>query len=193
MFWDPTDQANILNRQYESTFAREDITSIPVLEGQPYPSMPDITITEERVRKLLRKVNPHKARPDQIPAGILHDLADELAPYLTMVFQRSLDCGNVPEDWRNANVTAIFKKGDKFRASNYRPVSLTSLCCKLQEHVITSNTLNHLDDHQSLTDYQHGFHARRSCQTQLLTLVHELSQELDTGKQHDLIVLDFFK
>ena len=90
-------------------------------------------------------------------------------------------------------MTAIFKKGEKFKASNYRPVSLTSICCKIQEHVITSNVLKHLDEHNILTDCQHGFRARRSCETQLLTLAQELLAGLDKKHQHDLIILDFSK
>ena len=131
--------------------------------------------------------------PDQIPARILRDLADVIAPPLTLIFQKSLDEGNIPNDWRTANVTAIFKKGERYKASNYRPVSLTSLCCTVQEHIIISSILKHLDAHQILTDCQHGFRARRSCETQLLTLAHELLSSLDVGYQHDLIILDFSK
>ena len=90
-------------------------------------------------------------------------------------------------------MTAIFKKGEKFKASNYRPVSLTSICCKIQEHVITSNVLKHLDEHNILTDCQHSFRAKRSCKTQLLTLAQELFAGLDKKHQHDLIILDFSK
>jgi hypothetical protein len=68
-------------------------------------------------------------------------LADVIAPPLTLIFQKSLDEGNIPNDWRTANVTAIFKKGERYKASNYRPVSLTSLCCKVQEHIIVSSIL----------------------------------------------------
>ena len=114
-----------------------------------------------------------------IPARILKDLAKELSPFLTEIFQRSLADGEVPMEWRSANMTAIFKKGDRFRASNYRPVSLTSLCCKLQEHIIVSNTMKHLEHHNILTDCQHGFRARRSCETQLETLCHDLADSLD--------------
>jgi ribosomal protein L34 len=98
---------------------------------------------------------------------------------------------NIPNDWRTANVTAIFKKGERYKASNYRPVSLTSLCCKVQEHIIVSSILKHLDAHQILTGCQHGFRARRSCETQLLTLAHELLSSLDVGYQHDIIILDW--
>ena len=92
-----------------------------------------------------------------------------------------------------ANVTAIFKKGEKYKPSNYRSVSLTCTCCKIQEHIITSNVLKHLDENNFLTDCQHGFRARRSCETQLLTLAVEIVSGLDKKHQHDLLVLDFPK
>ena len=164
------------------------------LDGNPFPSMKNIQVTNEGITKLLQKLNPGKASgPDLLPARILKELAVELSPYLSAIFQRSFDTGTVPKDWRTANVTAIFKKGEKFKASNYRPVSLTSLCCKIQEHVITSNVLKHLENHDILTDCQHGFRARRSCETQLLTLAQELLAGLDKKHQHDLIILDFSK
>ena len=72
-------------------------------------------------------------------------------------------------------------------------MSLTSICCKLQEHVITSNVMAHLEDHQILTDCQHGFRARCSCETQLLTLCHELTETIDRREQMDLVILDFAK
>ena len=91
--------------------------------------MKDIHVTEEGVLNLLLKLNPAKAcGPDSIPARILKELAHEIAPYLVSIFQRSLDTGKVPKDWRMVNVTAIFKKGEKYKPSNYRPVSLTCNC-----------------------------------------------------------------
>ena len=160
----------------------------PTPEGQPFPAMPEISVTKEGVFKLLLKLNPNKATgPDLLPARILKDMANEIAPILTAIFQRSFDTGIVPRDWRTANVTAIFKKGEKYKPANYRPVSLTSLCCKIQEHIVTSNVLNHLDEHHILTDCQHGFRARRSCETQLLTLAQELIAGLDKRHQHDTL------
>ena len=100
---------------------------------------------------------------------ILKELAHELAPYL-IIFQNGLDTGRVPKDWRSFIVTAIFKKGEKYRPSNYQPVSLTCICCKIQEHILTSNILKHLVEHHILTDCQHRFRARRSCEMQLLAL-----------------------
>ena len=156
--------------------------------------MPDIKVNKEGVAKLLHKLNPSKASgPDLIPARILKELAVEIAPFLTTIFKESFNTGKFPRDWRIANVTAIFKKGEKYKASNYRPVSLTSLCCKVQEHIITSNVLKHLEEHQVLTDCQHGFRARRSCDTQPLTLARELVSGFDKKHQYDLVILDFSK
>ena len=108
--------------------------------------MEDIEVDEAGIRKLLQKTNPRKATgPDSIPAHILKDCASELAPILTIIFNKSLQEGKVPKDWRHANVTAIYKKGTRHDAANYRLVSLTSLCCKLLEHVIVSKTVNHLE------------------------------------------------
>ena len=90
-----------------------------------------------------------------IPTRILRDMAGEIFPILTTLFQRTIDLGDLLEDWKSP----IFKEGDRFKASNYQPVSLTSLCCKLQEHIITSNVLSHLEHHKILTDCQHGFRA----------------------------------
>ena len=158
--------------------------------------MKELHVSVEGVTNLLREVNPNKASgPDSIPARILKELADEIAPLLTTtgIFNKSLEPGEVPTDWTKANVTAIYKKGDKYEPSNYRSVSLTLLCCKLQEHIIVSNVLPHPEEHSVLTDCQHGFRARRSCETQLIGLYHDLTQSLDKKKQTDLAILDFSK
>ena len=89
----------------------------------------------------------------------------------------------VPDYWWFANVSAIFKKG--FKASYYPPVSLMSLCCKVQEHIITSNIQKHLQEYDILTECQHGFRARPSCETQLMTFVHELAEA--TNKEDRLM------
>ena len=90
-------------------------------------------------------------------------------------------------------MTAIYKKGARHDAANYRPASLTSLCCKLLEHVIVSNMVKHLEKHDILNDCQHGFRAKRSCETQILRLYHELAASLDKKTQTDIVILDFSK
>ncbi len=111
---------------------------------------------------------------------------------LTAIYNKSINTGHVPAEWSQANVTPIFKKGEKFKASNYRPVSLTCIACKLLEHIVVSNVLVHLDKHDILVDNQHGFRARRSCETQLVCFIHDLVQSIQGG-QVDVAIMDFSK
>ena len=131
--------------------------------------------------------------PDGISARILKEFAPELSPLLTNIFNKSIQEGEVPKDWRQANVIPVFKKGEKYIASNYRPVSLTCICCKIFEHIVVTSILNHLNAHKILVDCQYGFQAKCSCEIQLLTLSHELVENLHKGIQTDLIILDFSK
>ena len=116
MHADPKDKTNILNRQYVSVYTKEDTNNVPNPSAQPYQPMEETTVTEHKVRKLLLKINPQKAcGPDMISARILKGLAVELASLLTAIYQKTFDCGEVPEDWRSANITPVFKKGDRFK------------------------------------------------------------------------------
>ena len=86
--------------------------------------------------------------PDGIVPRILRDYADQLAKPLAFIFQKSLDSSIVPSDWQQANVVPLFKKGEKYKPSNYRPVSLTCICCKLLEHVVVRNIMTLLETNQ---------------------------------------------
>ena len=89
--------------------------------------------------------------PDAIPTRFLHDFAAELAPIMTKLFQLSLDTGKIPDDWREASIVPVCKKGERQLASNYRPVSLTSVSCKLLEHIVHSQIMDHYDSRHLLS------------------------------------------
>ena len=126
------------------------------------------------VAKLLTKLNIHKAsEPDGLSARVL-ECSSEIAPVLAYIFNESLAQGAVPDDWRLANVTPVFKKGEKYDAANYRPVSLTCICCKTLEHILVSNINKHLAFESILIDCQHGFQSQRSCETQLVQFYHDI-------------------
>ena len=72
-------------------------------------------------------------------------------------------------------------------------MTLTSLCCKLLEHVIVSETVKHLESHIIFNDCQHGFRSNRSCESQIVTLYHELAASLDKKIQTDMVILHFSK
>ena len=186
-------KAQILNEQFQSVFTKED-DSHPHLDGPPHPPIPALDISVDGVRKLLNGLKVNKASgPDNIPNRVLRELADELAPSLHLIFAQSLSSSQLPSDWRNANISPIFKKGDRHVASNYRPVSLTSVCCKLLEHIVCKHIRNHLDDHGILNNRQHGFRKKHSTESQLLVTLHDLTSLWDQKLQTDVVILDFSK
>ena len=99
----------------------------------------------------------------------------------------------MPDDWRTANVTPVYKKGQKYLADNYRPISLTSVCCKIMEHIIASQIMNHGESDNILYPLQHGFRRGRFCETQLIEFIDDLSSSLQEGKQVDMLIMDFAK
>ena len=101
--------------------------------------------------------------------------------------------GKLPNIWKDANVSPVFKKGDKSEPSNYRPISLTCVLCKILENIVASSLSRHFTDLNIVYELQHRFRERGSCETQLIMLVDELSKNMQMGKQTDLILLDFSK
>ncbi|KAK2187207.1 hypothetical protein NP493_175g02033 [Ridgeia piscesae] len=142
------EKAEILLDQFQSVFTRDGGSAPPHLDPPQHPIISDININTAGVCKLLKAINPHKAcGPDQIPNVILKNCADTLAPSLRDIFQRSLDTAVLPSDWRTANVSAVFKKGDKHLPENYRPISFTSVPCKILEHIIYRHLMTYLEEH----------------------------------------------
>ena len=196
LFSDFKSKATILNDQFKSVFTptQDPDSDIPLLEGPNYPSIAPLIISSKGVEKLLSKLNVKKASgPDNISCRILRELSAELAPVLAGIFTQSIESGEVPHDWTQALVTPIFKKGNRHLAENYPPVFLTSVPCKILEHIICSHVRDHLDRHNILYTLQHGFRERHSCESQLLTTLQDLLSLHDRGVQVDLVVLDFAK
>ncbi|KAL8561583.1 hypothetical protein ACOMHN_024819 [Nucella lapillus] len=194
LYSDSKSKARILLQQFKSVFTRDTDAPLPSVKKTCAHDIPRIHIHPEGVLKLLRDINPNKAPgPDKIPNLVLKECAPNLAPALTTLFQYSLDTGDLPSDWRNANIACVYKKGDKHAAENYRPISLTSVISKLLEHIICRNILTHLEKHDILTNLNHGFRSGYSCDTQLLLTSHDLLQSYDRQHQVDVAILDFSK
>jgi len=184
-----------LNNHFSSVFSIDDQKS-PVLNCPPFNEMPGIVIELSGVVKLMENIKPFKASgPDNITGRFLKETSNELAKGMTFLFQASVHHGDTPDPWRHALVTPLYKPGktDRSNPENYRPISLTSISCKLLEHIIYSNIIKHLDSKMILSNNQHGFHSKRSCETQLVKTIHDLSTTLNNGELLDSIVWDFSK
>ena len=105
----------------------------------------------------------------------------------------SLQEGIVPLEWKETNTIPLFKKGSRNNYVNYRPVSLTSVICKLLETIIRDRTKDFLVKHKLINPSHHGFLKARSCLTNLLCFLEEITKWVDEGSPVDVIYLDFQK
>ena len=123
----------------------------------------------------------------------MKNCSDELSCALEIIFSKSLSEGEIPDEWRDANINPLFKKGSKLTASNYRPVSLTSVCCKLMEGIMRDRITSHLTRNKLISPSQHGFVHKKSCVTNLLECQQVVSGLLHDNKSVDLLYTDFEK
>ena len=111
-----------------------------------HPSKKDLEITENLVKEQLDSLNTSKSPgPDEIHSKLLFELRDFLTQVLTKIFNTSWDETKLPDDWERAHIDSIFKKVKKSLADNYRPVSITSIVCKLFEKIIRAHLMEHLE------------------------------------------------
>lgn len=189
------EMAEALNEFFSSVFTKESQGPLPNCPKLPSGStMSDMWIDSEMVKKKILKLKPGSAPgPDGITPRFLIMNADAMAPALAMIYNESLQSGQVPDDWKKANVTPIFKKGSKTLPGNYRPVSLTSIPCKIMESCLRDGIVDHLVTNSLINASQHGFMRRKSCTTNLLEFLETLTTAQDEGKAIDVIYLDFAK
>src|SRR6267154_3383936 len=192
------ENANLLNTYFSSVFTLENLNSIPtpieVFSGNDDQALTNIHITEDIVFGKLNKINVSKWQgSDQVHPKLLYELRNKVVKPLAMLFKLSLQLGIVPQDWREANVAPLHKKGSREKPENYRPVSLTSIVGKILESIIKDNIVTHLDQYNLINRSQHGFTRGKSCLTNLLDFFEVVTKELDEGNNVDLIYLDFSK
>ena len=153
-----------------------------------------VHITAEKVRKKLERLKPSSAPgPDKLWPRILQKAAQSLSFPLAIIYTKCLAEVTVPQDWKAANVTPIFKKGSNGLPGNYRHVSLTCVLCKVMEGLLRDAIVDHLDYNSLLRTSQHGFMAGRSTLSNLHEYLEELTKLVDQGHSVDIVYLDFAK
>ena len=119
---------------------------------------------------------------------LLKELSNHLCKPLARLFNNSLAVGELPKDWKQGSISAIFKKGNRKNAGNYRPVSLTSIICKCMEQCVKDHIVNHMI--KLFSTQQFGFIKVRSTVLQLLNVIDSWTKALNRG---DVVYLDFMK
>ena len=131
--------------------------------------MGQIVVTPEVVASKINNMKENKSPGvDGISPKIRKETAQQISMPLAHVFNMSLQEGIVPLEWKEANIIPLFKKGSRNKSVNYRPVSLTSVICKLLEANIRDHMMNFLIKHKLINPSQHGFLKARSCLTNVL-------------------------
>lgn len=193
---DDNDMANILNSYFSSVFTDSNCEAnanlCETIDCSSY--ICSVVINKSTVSKAIKSLKAsNSCGPDNISVKLLQNTNNSISDPLAILFRKSLAEGYVPQDWRDAHVVPIFKKGAKSKPSNYRPISLTSVICRLLETILKNNILDHLLDNNLIKSSQHGFLPHKSCTTNLLEFLETATSAVDQGDAMDVLYLDYAK
>ena len=157
-------------------------------------SMEEISVSYDKVLTVLQALSSSTSPgPDGIHPAILKNCASVVALPLMLIIRRSLEVGVVPREWKRSRVVPIFKTGSKCSPLNYRPVSLTSCCCKVAERLLSEHIYDYLQQNNLLSTRQFGFRRGHSAEDQLLLTYSKIVAEVDDGQVVDAVYLDYSK
>ena len=147
------------------------------------------------IAKKIKKIKDNKSSGvDGIPPKLLKEIVEQISTPLAKLFNLSPEEGIVPSEWKEANITPLFKKGSRKKLEHYRAVSLTSVVCTLLEALIRDHMGEFLvKRHTLMNTYQYGFLKARSCLTNFLCFLEEITKWVDDGSPVDVVYLDYQK
>ena len=175
--------AEVLNEYFSSVFTKEDISSVPVtkFEGDKSEQLGQLFVTPEMIAKKIKKMKDNKSPGvDGIPPKLLNEIVEQISTPLA-------------KEWKEASITSLFKKGSRNKPENDRPVSLTSVVCKLLETLIRDHMVEFLVKHKLINTSEHRFLKARSCLTNLLSFLEEITKWVDDRSPVNVVYLDYQK
>ena len=182
MIEDPKSLADLMNSSFQQVFTTESTFEEPQVDDER-DCMDEIIVSKQEIHKLMEELEDGKAMgPDGVSGSILKACREELAVPIYDIIQYSLASGTVPVEWKRADVVPIYKSGKKEEPLNYRPVSLTSVVCKMCERVFKRQWTEFLERRELISNKQFGFRKGRSCVTNLLSFY---SRVVDKVQERD--------
>ncbi|XP_065679099.1 uncharacterized protein LOC101234374 [Hydra vulgaris] len=190
----PIEIANRLNNHFQSVFNKNEDDELPYFIKRTEAICKYSQITLDLVKNKLSNLSVDKTVGlDGVSAYVLKNCSDSFSIPLSAIFQKSLDSGCCPKVWKKANVTPLFKNGSRLDPGNYRPISLTSVVCKVMEKILRDTMVNHLVEHSLISKNQHGFVNKKACVTNLLESIDMMSKALSDKISMDVAFIDFSK
>ena len=185
--------ANCFVESFASVFASDPAPNI--LPHQMCPSNSScLEVHPTSVEEVLSALDPNSSMgSDGVHPRLLKTLSLELSLPLSIIFNSSLSWGSLPCEWLVSFVVPIYKSGGRYNPLNYRPISLTSVPCKVMERLMVRLMMDYLDSNSLLSAHQFGFRSKHSTIDQLLLTYDYISAAVDSGKVVDLLFFDFSK
>ena len=191
---DDNEKASVLCNYFSSVFNMKKEIHEVLIREKGIPNSDHVEVDVDDIVKRLNNLNVYKSPgPDMIHPRILKEARHEIAYPLKIIFDLSLKSKSLPTDWKSGNITPIYKKGKKYNANNYRPVSLTCIVSKILESIVRDSIIKHFQEHDLFSSKQYGFMKGRSTVTQLLDLLDKWTADLESGGQIDVIYTDLEK
>jgi len=190
----PSEKASVFAHHFAANSSLPISNLAPPIQSAPMYHMGRCYICPRKVRRVLQALDTNKATgPDGIPPIVLKKCAPELSPVLSRLFELSLVKGRCPLSWKSSHVIPVPKKGDLSLPSNYRPIAITSVLCKVLETLLTEAIMSFCEQHSVINDKQYGFRKQRSTADLLSYVTNVWSSSLDKFGESTAIALDISK
>ena len=191
---DDLDKATVLNIFFLSVGITDD-------GHQPTCTPPDIDdalcsviFTPTAVHKAIKLTkNNNNCGPDGFPSILVKNISNALALPLSIIFESFMSVGKTPSAWGNAIITPILKKGLATKSENDRPISLTSIFCKIMKRIIAFDMLNFFLKHKLICKHKHEFLSKSSTTTNLLDSINDWTLVLKNKRNVTIAYVDYSK
>ena len=192
LFFSDLEKSNLFNKTFQSFFTVDNNSSFAIAPSTH--KMPTSEILSEEILHACSNMKKKLSRtPEDIPSLFIVNTIEALLHPLTILFNLSLSTNSIPSQWKQAFIVPVFKKGDRQKICNYRPISLTSSFARLYESVILNKMLLHVQENNLISKHQFGFMPNRSTCSNLLTCLNSWWKSYESCQSTSVLYTDIKK